>query len=730
MRPSKKRLTLSVLLLLGPTVLVGWLGLREIGRLEEQVAGSMSAGVTIHLRGAEVEFRDLLERSVESSLRQLRDQAIAQVERTLRDLPRTGGPVLAGLLLAPNGQAIFPIVPARRNPEPSLPPAWSPNLEPRFRDLLIAIKTAEWFAMLDEFEEALGTIEAFAATHKIPPGENVASARLAYELGRFKLRRNDHAGALAEFGRARQRVQGLARRNRGRSGLQALYLLISIHEIEAQERLAADSPGDRQQRVGRILDLLEGIAEGDHDAENDQWLQWVYDRAEGLAEGDAAGDDALRDRLQQLRERNRERVTLRLLAADLLVQRLEFPADVPDDYLETLPLHAEGGTSLLVFRPVTLRSGSSKTRLWAGLQVDLALLYADLITKTERQLSNAGREYRIDLVDARDRSVVSGIESVGATLRDNVPRRPLGPPLVPFSLVAIPHDPTGLEQETRRSLVVKAALLIALAIVAGAGALVLVRTVRREAELADMKTDFVGRVSHELKTPLALIRMYGETLAMGRVDDPARISQFATIIAKESDRLTGMIDNVLDFSRIEAGTKIYTPTPTRLDLHLKNTLRTYEPHLAEQGFRLVVSDLPPLSANVDPEGLTQAVVNLLDNACKYTTEEADRRILVNLERNGGQAQIEILDRGIGVPEDEQQRVFETFYRASTAGERHGVGLGLALVKHFAEQHAGSAAYEARPGGGSVVRIVLPLADKTAATGESARQPENGDEGNG
>jgi signal transduction histidine kinase len=209
--------------------------------------------------------------------------------------------------------------------------------------------------------------------------------------------------------------------------------------------------------------------------------------------------------------------------------------------------------------------------------------------------------------------------------------------------------------------------------------------------------------------------MYGETLAMGRVEDPERISQFSSIIAKESDRLTSMIDNVLDFSRIEAGKELYAPVLTRLDLHLENVLRSYRPHLVELGFTLNWRTPPPLWAKVDPEGLTQALVNLLGNARKYTPSDGKKQIEVRLEAHGNEGWIDILDRGPGVPEGERQKIFETFYRASTAGPHRGVGLGLALVRHFAEHHGGRVAYEARDGQGSIFRIVLPLVERETAT---------------
>ena len=281
-----------------------------------------------------------------------------------------------------------------------------------------------------------------------------------------------------------------------------------------------------------------------------------------------------------------------------------------------------------------------------------------------------------------------------------------------FSLEATPTQPQSIINEKRNRVWLRAlSLALLLATALGAGFLFL-RTVRNTAEFARLKAGFVARVSHELRTPLSLIRMYGETIALGRVKDAQKTRDFAGIIAKESDRLSRMIDNVLDFSLIEAGTKSYDPRPTRLDTHLEEILESYEPHLAENGFELVWRDLSPITANVDPEGLTQAIVNLVGNARKYTALDGEKQILVGLEQRGDRALIEVLDRGIGVPASEKQLIFETFYRASTAEEGKGVGLGLALVRHFAEAHGGRVLCEDRPGGGSCFRLELPISVAT------------------
>jgi two-component system phosphate regulon sensor histidine kinase PhoR len=263
---------------------------------------------------------------------------------------------------------------------------------------------------------------------------------------------------------------------------------------------------------------------------------------------------------------------------------------------------------------------------------------------------------------------------------------------------------------------------VALFVVAALGATFLVRVVRREAELSRLKMDFVSRVSHELKTPLALIRMYGDTLAMGRAPEPERVAKFAGIIAKEADRLTRMIDNVLDFSRMEAGTKEYRVEPTDLPALLAGVAETYEPHLRERGFRLELSAERLARVELDREAMTQCFINLVDNAVKYT-DDGQRVVEVRVSGANGHAVIEFADRGIGVPEAERERIFQKFYRASTAGERPGAGLGLAMVRHFVEAHGGRIQVTERAGGGSVFMVTLPVSAGGAGTPDPEQESQ-------
>ena len=241
------------------------------------------------------------------------------------------------------------------------------------------------------------------------------------------------------------------------------------------------------------------------------------------------------------------------------------------------------------------------------------------------------------------------------------------------------------------------------------GAYLLWRDVRRELNLAAMRSQFVASVSHELKTPLTAIRMFAETLRLGRFPDPQVQTEYLDTIVNESERLTRLLNNVLDFSKIEQGNKRYHPTPTSLAEVVHAAAQAMRYPLAQQGFDLCVEvedDLPPVS--VDRDAIEQAILNLLANALKYSGEH--RRIDLRLLQQNSEALIRVADQGMGIDPSEQERIFEKFYRASTPENERlsGTGLGLALVDHIAKAHGGRVEVQSALGQGSTFSIHLPL----------------------
>jgi pentatricopeptide repeat protein len=237
----------------------------------------------------------------------------------------------------------------------------------------------------------------------------------------------------------------------------------------------------------------------------------------------------------------------------------------------------------------------------------------------------------------------------------------------------------------------------------------LLRDVNREVQMAEMRSHFVASVSHELKTPLTAIRMFAETLVMGRAGGEPQTSEYLRTIVNESERLSRLVDNVLDFSRIEQGNKVYRMQPTCLADVVRSAARTMQYPLSQLGFTLAVSieeNIPPLQANAD--ALEQAILNLLANAMKYSGNA--RQIEMHLGRSGGEAFIDIVDHGLGISHEDQSRIFEKFYRVRSAETDPiaGTGLGLTLALHIVEAHKGQVRVASEMGRGSTFSVRIPM----------------------
>jgi signal transduction histidine kinase len=229
-------------------------------------------------------------------------------------------------------------------------------------------------------------------------------------------------------------------------------------------------------------------------------------------------------------------------------------------------------------------------------------------------------------------------------------------------------------------------------------------------KLSAMKNEFVSNVSHELRTPLSSIRVFGEFMRRGRVKEPEKVKEYGTYIETESRRLTQLINNILDFSRIESGRKVYTFESADLEDILAGTLSTFTVRLRDKGFEVCYQgpEEPLPEMEVDPNAIDRAVANLLDNAVKYSN--GDRKIHLGLERDADEARISVSDHGIGIPRDELDRIFERFHRVSTGlvHDVKGSGLGLSLVRHIVESHGGRVTVESEIGKGSTFTIHLPF----------------------
>jgi two-component system phosphate regulon sensor histidine kinase PhoR len=254
-------------------------------------------------------------------------------------------------------------------------------------------------------------------------------------------------------------------------------------------------------------------------------------------------------------------------------------------------------------------------------------------------------------------------------------------------------------------------LILALVTTTIAGTAATVAVLAREARLAKLQTDFVNKVSHDLRTPLTSIRMFVETLQLGRLQDADRQAEALEIISDETARLSGLINRLLDWARMESGRRSYQLRREPVEGIVDAALAAFAPQLLDgkvELTRTVAPDLPAVVA--DRDALAEALLNLLNNAYKYTGPE--KRIEVRASRSGPTVLLSVADNGPGIAPREQKRVFDKFYRGSDPLSRsiEGTGLGLSMVKHIVTGHGGKVSVASDLGHGATFTIALPAAE--------------------
>ncbi|MBN8545929.1 MAG: HAMP domain-containing histidine kinase [Ignavibacteria bacterium] len=353
----------------------------------------------------------------------------------------------------------------------------------------------------------------------------------------------------------------------------------------------------------------------------------------------------------------------------------------------------------LYFVPDTL-NGSN---LLYGILIQPENFVRDILKNKVQQV--AGNDFTIPVINGVRDSIIAGPDSLLAS--QFTIRKELW--FLPGYYIGISPKGKTIDELVYERAWRSYALIFILNLVIIVGVWVVFKNIKKAFELVRLKSDFVSNVSHELRTPLALISMFSETLELGRVRSDSRREEYYKIISQEAQRLSKIVNRLLNFSQTEAGKRKYHFDYVDVNDVCAKVYETYKFHLEHNGFKFSYfegKDIPVIIA--DYEALSETVINLIDNAAKYSRDKKNIELHTGYSESG--VFIEVRDQGIGIKEKHQKKIFEKFYRENTGPVHNtkGAGLGLSLVKHIMEDHKGKIELFSTYGRGSMFRLLFPL----------------------
>ncbi len=329
-----------------------------------------------------------------------------------------------------------------------------------------------------------------------------------------------------------------------------------------------------------------------------------------------------------------------------------------------------------------------------------------IIGLLDRYLRDLQTNYYVSIVDFENNGIYG--QPISRSSKYYYERR-FPSTLYKWILQVVPRNYTEIERNVRNQRRTNLFLIILSMTLTFFSLVVIYLAGRRERQLRQLKEDFISNVSHELKTPLSLIGMFSEILKTGRVKSQQTRMEYYTIIHNESERMGHLISNLLDFASLEKGNRVKNFETVNIARLVGRELDAYQYQIQKDGFQVsteISDELPCTFA--DPTAIGMAFFNLLDNAVKYSAGE--KQIKVTVKQQNGSIDLSVADRGPGIPAEEHQKIFEKFYRGSTAAGKkvRGSGIGLAITKHVAEIHGGEVLIDSRAGEGSTFTLRIPI----------------------
>ena len=708
MLARKKIVFIFVLAILLPALIVGYMSLGAFAKRREAVRRLLESNLLISgestLRAVEAAFLD----HEKEALRAENFARLSSAERSGLPDTRPGAVGAASCAQFPGTPFLLDgeyhiVVPPTGSERPSLSSAEEIAPESEFTR---AVRRAETYEFSQKnfvlAAQAYGESSARAPTDREKAIALEAMGRCLIAAGNL----NEALRAYDELGQKYGRIQDRAGHFFG------LTAAFQIHEIEKRRQR-----GEAGLRA--LLDLYQSLKDGNWPVSFPEY-EFFTTEIQSLIETGLPAGGASEIGKAYLGLRNRPSPYLEaLLFSEFLsrdvVPKIKERMDVSSlrgsSQLQAGRLLADRREGFCLVSYTPLPDFDERRTYYGGFCWDLESLKKSLLPEI---LAGISKETGLALENIEENSPGSPAAAVGERMaKDSLLLSYRQFPL-PWKLLVTQPALAELERTARRENFLYGALLAFIVVLMLLGAFLLARDISRESETTRLKTEFVHNISHELKTPLTLIRLYGETLQRKEnlTEDERRESY--EIITKESERLSHLINNVLDFSRIDMGRKEFTFTKGSLPRVVQETLDSYRYHLEKKGFAVHEDIAPGLpEMDFDREAVASALINLLSNAMKFSPDRKD--VTVRLFTRNGLAVLQVADKGIGISKEELAGIFKRFYRAknSLVSETRGSGLGLTLVKHTAEAHGGTVEVESEPGKGSVFSVILPFSGPEA-----------------